>query len=439
MIRKVAKDRCTLLLDETDAAFAGDEAYGQSLRAILDAAHTRGAVATLCVGQGANVETRDFEVFTAVAIAGIVRLPDTIEDRGNRVVMKRKKKSEKTERFRPRKVKAEADALRVRIVRIAEAHLDALKAAEPNLPEELNDRAQDGWEPLLAIADEAGGDWPKMARDAARALSGACAAEDDGDQNPSGWLLRDIRKAFSATPCDEEGLPFWEPRWDAVERLHTADPIDRLCRIPGAPWATWRRGEPINPERLAKLLDGYTDADGKQIRPRQIKLKINGKNVKRHGYELATFKDAFARFLPSDAEQPATDATGVISQRFPQNTQHATKDSVAGSENANSSDGVTKVAGVASSTPHVATSEEQLCFTFIEGAPALASCESGELAGGVFNYTEPRVPPKASSGAPTALAANEIGGYAEDLFGYAERHIEDHANVDAPGEVNDEW
>jgi hypothetical protein len=403
LIRKIAKDRCTLLLDETDAAFAGEQEYSQSLRAILDAAHTRGALATLCVGQGAKIEACDFEVFTAVAIAGIGRLPDTIEDRGSRIVMKRRRKGEKIERFRARKVKADADALRARIARTAEVHLEALRASEPALPDELNDRAQDGWEPLMAVADKAGGDWPRIAREAAKALSGDRATEEDDDQNPSGWLLRDIRRAFNATPCDAEGLVFWEPPWAAVKRLHTTDLINRLCRIPGSPWATWRRGNPINPERLATLLDGYTDANGKQIRSKQMKLKISGKNVNRHGYERDDFEDPFARFLPPDSEQPATIATSDISEGFPRNSQPATENTVAGLENVNSVDRVTKVTGVAGLMP--------------EKQPHSESADA--------------------SAAPAMVP--EIGDFADDLFSYAGQRIRAKASVGESDEVNDEW
>lgn len=292
-IRKINHDHCTLLLDETDAAFAGEKDYSEALRAILDAAHTRGATATLCVGQGANIEARDFQMFTAVAIAGIGRLPETITDRGVRIAMKRKTKSEPIERFRPRKIKAEADALRAHIAQSAHTCLGALATAEPDLPDELNDRAQDGWEPLLAVADIAGGDWPKLAREAAKALSGDRVGDADDDQNASGWLLRDIRAAFNPTPDDAEGTPLWEPPWLEAERLHTADLVDRLCRLPGSPWATWRHGNAISANSIAKLLDGYTDTYGKAIRSRQI--KIGG--VNRNGYERADFKDAFLRFL----------------------------------------------------------------------------------------------------------------------------------------------
>ena len=72
------------------------------------------------------------------------------------------------------------------------AHLDQLEAAAPDLP--VEDRAADTWEPLVAIADPAGGHWPTNARAAVLALT-----TDDVDvENVSlrVRLLIDCRTAF---------------------------------------------------------------------------------------------------------------------------------------------------------------------------------------------------------------------------------------------------
>ncbi len=62
---------------------------------------------------------------------------------------------------------------------------------------ELNDRARDAWEPLIAIADIAGGHWPERARKAAVTLAGVHEAEAvDGDVRQT--LLSDIRDLFVA-------------------------------------------------------------------------------------------------------------------------------------------------------------------------------------------------------------------------------------------------
>ena len=48
-----------------------------------------------------------------------------------------------------------------------------MAAARPDMPLGIEDRNADVWEPLLAIAEAAGGDWPQRAREAAIALVGA--------------------------------------------------------------------------------------------------------------------------------------------------------------------------------------------------------------------------------------------------------------------------
>lgn len=112
LVRKVADQTPTLLLDESDAAFKGDREYAEALRGILNAGFRRGGVASLCVGQGANLSYADFAVFSPKAIAGIGKLPDTISDRCIHVELKRRARSEHVERFRLRKVRPEAQQLR---------------------------------------------------------------------------------------------------------------------------------------------------------------------------------------------------------------------------------------------------------------------------------------------------------------------------------------
>ena len=56
------------------------------------------------------------------------------------------------------------------------------------------DREADAWEPLIAIADAAGGDWPKRARSACKAL---CESAEGADQELDTLLLTDIKAIFS--------------------------------------------------------------------------------------------------------------------------------------------------------------------------------------------------------------------------------------------------
>ena len=45
--------------------------------------------------------------------------------------------------------------------------MQRLAEADPDVPDELHDRAADNWRPLLDIANAVGGDWPERARAAA--------------------------------------------------------------------------------------------------------------------------------------------------------------------------------------------------------------------------------------------------------------------------------
>ena len=62
------------------------------------------------------------------------------------------------------------------------------------MPPGLDDRAEDVWEAMIAIADLAGGDWPARARKAATTLSG----DGDGADSTLGErLLADLQDVFA--------------------------------------------------------------------------------------------------------------------------------------------------------------------------------------------------------------------------------------------------
>jgi hypothetical protein len=277
LVRKVAAETPALLLDESDAAFRGDREYAETLRGVLNAGFRRGGVASVCVGQGANLTYRDFPVFGAKAIAGIGNLPDTVADRSIPIELKRRRPSEAVERFRLRKVGPEALPLQSAAAAWAEAHLKALAEAEPELPDDLDDRAQDITEPLLAIAEEVGGEWPERARSAAIEL---LTGEHRQDAESLGiQLLRDIRKAFDAKKSED--------------RVATGKLLEQLLKPDDAPWRSLR-GEPLDATKLARLLKPY------RIRPEKLR---DGSDTFR-GYRRASFEDAWERYLPTTPKNP---------------------------------------------------------------------------------------------------------------------------------------
>ena len=279
LVRKVAAETPTLLLDESDAAFKGDREYAETLRGVLNAGFRRGGVASLCVSRGKGFDYEDFAVFGPKAIAGIGTLPDTVADRAIPIELRRRRPSEKVERFRIRKAGPDAVSIYDAVRAWAEANLDALATAEPELPDELDDRAQDIMEPLFAIADEAGGEWPERARRAAVAL--LTGDEREESESLGVRLLRDIREIFG-----EKG----------ADRLPTGELLQALCEMEEAPWGSLR-GEPLEARGLARLLKPYG------AKPEKLR---DGESTFR-GYRRASFEDAWARYVPTtpgEAEQP---------------------------------------------------------------------------------------------------------------------------------------
>ena len=259
----------TLLMDEVDALF-GPKANGnhEDLRALLNAGYRRGTPVLRCVGER-NTQVKEFQVFGPKALAGIGALPDTVADRSLPIRLKRRAPNEPLERFRMRDAESEAKELRAQAEEFAAAYLEELAAARPELPDELDDRAQDACEPLVAIADCAGGSWPVRARTAFVALRGQ---EQEADELSLGIrLLADIRQVFGS----EESPP-----------LSTEALLEALAAIEEAPWGDFY-GARLTPRRLARLLRPYG------IRPRDV--RVDDKALK--GYRQVDFRDAFRRYL----------------------------------------------------------------------------------------------------------------------------------------------
>ena len=273
--RVIADEAPTLLIDETDAIFGGNKERGEELRGLLNAGHRRGAEAIRMVGMGNAMKAERFPVYCAKALAGIGDLPDTIADRSIAIRLKRRRAGEQVERFRHRTVAPQGAELRALMSAWVVDYLDALADAKPNLPDQLDDRAADGWEPLLAIADLAGGTWPTRAREAALALS--VVRGKTGTDSHGVRLLADVRRAF-----DEAG----------VDRVSSADLCAALNTLEESPWGAWRDGKGIDPRTLARRLREY------DIVPGTVRL-ADGTQAK--GYQREKLTDAWDRYCPAEA------------------------------------------------------------------------------------------------------------------------------------------
>ena len=285
LIRTIANDTPTLFMDEIDAQFKSGKENAEYIRGILNAGYSRGGTISISVPNGNSWEPKKFNVFCPKVFAGIGnRLPDTVRDRSILITMRRSAPNEHRERFSHRKSPPTLKPLHDEFSEWAIEAVPILVDAEPVLPEELSDRAADIWEPLFAIADLAGGDWPERSRAAALVLSAGVNVEDG---SLGVLLLKDIKAVLDATGKD---------------RIFTADLLTALCAIDVAPWGDLHgSGKPIDGRRLARELKKY------EISSDDVRID---ETVKK-GYMREWFVDAWNRYLP---QTDATSATSDVAE-----------------------------------------------------------------------------------------------------------------------------
>ena len=227
-------------------------------------------------------------------IAAIGHLPETLADRCIVIRMQRKRGGEVCERLRNLDAPASsasvlqnsktptlqhsqtpelstAAAIRKLCARFALEHQHSITTATPQTPPGLNDRACDIWEPLLVIADIAGGHWPEKARAAAVAFTSGAQ-----ENSPSSTLLFDIGLIFILLE---------------KERLFTSQIVSGLnCnRFAGRPWMEARKGKPVTEIWLSQQLRPFG------VRPKNLRIGAHqGK-----GYELPDLQETFSRYVPS--------------------------------------------------------------------------------------------------------------------------------------------
>lgn len=279
VFRKIEANCPALLLDEVDTIFKNgkNETY-EALRAILNAGFQRSAKVPRCVGPTQKLE--NFSVFCAKAIAGIGKLPDTVADRSIPILLARRSPSQNVHKFRARDVQPLAEEIAQSLAKWGEhsATLATLRVARPDVPGELGDRQADICEPLLAIADLAGGGWPEIVRRALVELYSGAGAQDD---NISVKLLASFREIFEERKVDSISTR------DALEAL--------IARDDDSPWASfWEKDMASQNTRgagakLARMLKPFG------VLTHSIRLD-DGSTPK--GYKRDSFADAWARYLP---------------------------------------------------------------------------------------------------------------------------------------------
>ena len=209
--------RRTILFDEIDTIFGPKAKEHEELRGLLNAGHRRSGVAYRCVGEGTKQTVVEFPAFAAVALAGLGKLPDTILTRSIVIRMRRRAPDEHVEPYRARIHEPEGWKLRGMLADWTATVAERLTGYWPDMPPGVTDRPADVWEPLLAVADAAGGPWPGRARDAC-----AWLVRDNADRGISLGirLLADLRDIFGG-----------------ARAMTTEDILTRLHALDAAPWA----------------------------------------------------------------------------------------------------------------------------------------------------------------------------------------------------------
>jgi hypothetical protein len=309
--RVIEDMRPTLLIDEADTFLRGND----EIRGILNAGYTRDTAYVLrvqahergvpiteqttqlqsapppssfnsfnafnpfnsaspCNSSNSCNPINSFSCWCPKVMAAIGRLPDTLADRCIVIRMQRKTINEECARLR----NLDATGLRERCLQFVQENHNTIASAQPAVPETLNDRAADIWEPLLVLADIAGGEWPTKARRAAEGLT----ANSHG-RSPIGSLLFDI--LFVLCGCG------YEPR-----RLFSRDLVAGLNRIPNRPWADMPGLRSVDSGQRREATELWL---ARQLRPYGVRPRVLriGEQIGK-GYDEEDLLEVFQRYIP---------------------------------------------------------------------------------------------------------------------------------------------
>lgn len=288
--RYIEKAKPTMLLDEADTIFNKKSDATEGLRALLNGGNRRSASVPRCKDKGGDVQL--FSIFCAklIAVKGDC-LPDTVLSRSFIIIMKRKTEADHIERMRARLVAPEGAKLAERAREFIAQNADSIRDTVSVLPEALaaRDRLADSAEPLLAVADVAGGEWPKRGRDAL--VSFLKTAETGTSSESLGIvLLRDVAAILKG---------------DTRHAVPMAELHSKLVKIEDSPWPRYHKGDPLSIRRMGELLRGFVGG--------AKSVKVLGETAK--GYQRADLDDAIGRYVPPEPKDDETEAAGEAGNR----------------------------------------------------------------------------------------------------------------------------
>ena len=270
LFRLIDQHAPTLFIDEVDTWLRDNE----ELRGILNAGHTKDtAYVWRC--EGDNFTPTKFSVWGAKALSGISaqNISDTLKSRSVILTMRRKLKGETALNVRHTPVET-FTIIKRQLARWADDNASAFSAMRP-IMEGLNNRDQDNYEPLLAIAMLAGGDWvTHLERACGKAQSHSDDSKSIGEE-----LLEACRNIFDS---------------HKMGKIKSVDLLKHLLEDEEAPFATYNRGKPITIKQISTRLSGFG------IRSKTIRFGYEGTAK---GYEREQFNDVFTVYLDGEKDE----------------------------------------------------------------------------------------------------------------------------------------
>ncbi|MCS5735518.1 DUF3631 domain-containing protein [Herbiconiux daphne] len=261
----------TPFIDEVDTVFGGSKnESSEELRGALNSGYKRGGSVARMESRGKEWVMREYPTYAPVAMAGLHGLPDTLASRSFIIPMRRKLPGEQVAKFRHREVADEAEQLQHRLRLSLAIVMDDWDGAWPALPDELDNRAAEIFEPLIVLADLAGQEWPRRIREAAVAF---VTASRDDSQALNVRLLSDIRRVFG----DDD-------------KLAAEDVVNKLVLLDEAPWSGFgKQGLPLDRQFAIRMLKEFDIPSPHTIRTDSVSTA--------RGWYRSDFADAFARYL----------------------------------------------------------------------------------------------------------------------------------------------
>ena len=308
LFRTIEEHHPTMLLDEANNwlffSHGGFDDTRGDIMAIIDAGHERGVVvprlAPSSNGKG-EWEARGYDVFGALAIALIGRVPEQIDSRSIEIACVRRENDQKIVPLRARRPPPDLADVQRQCARWGADHVDMLDTWEPTIPEGVGNRTADNWETMLSIAEviefdaansatanQPRPDYPKLAREAAIAVGSASKANRT-NSNILLMLLTDLKWLFEIAWTEDQKRERWAhfKKPDEVA-IFSEDIVKDLGGFEDRPWAEWGRAKkPITKVQLARLLKPL------KIYPHNVRAN----NCQAKGYERSQFEKAFRIYL----------------------------------------------------------------------------------------------------------------------------------------------